>query len=81
MDTHMDSGWNQVFLKRPKSKLPGGMQVENLHEFYLCRTRGKERSHRSSAREYSAQNGEMQKSQYLDICLNRRYPKKNLKKH
>ena len=38
------------------------MQVENQHEFYLCSTRGKERSHKSSAREYSAQNGEMQKA-------------------
>lgn len=83
MDTQMDSGWNQVFLKRPKSKLPGGMQVENLREFYLCSTstRGKECSHRSSAREYSAQKGEMQKSQCLDICHNRRCPRRNLKKH
>lgn len=59
------------------------MQVENLRELYLCstNTREKEGSHRSSAKEYSAQNGEMQKNQYLDICHNRRYPRKNLKKH
>lgn len=62
MDTQMDDGWNQVFLEKTQVKTARRMQVENLREFYLCSTstREKERSHRSSAREYSAPKGEMQ---------------------